>query len=218
MKRYLAGGLFGAAFVFLLGAAGDLDAVLKRVTALEDAKVTLLSKMSVLDTRVTALEKKVAATPAVATPAAGGDVKPADSATPADSSDAADPAQKLKDTIRALRTANFDEVENFPNLWLSPLESSGADDNKMGHKGQTSGKLHFIGSDDLSDYDLKFQINYYNQLNKNIGQSEFTVTGDVLKSGRYYTFRQTTPLGEQYVPGDTAKVVFETKIRASHPH
>jgi len=223
MKRYLVGGLFGAAFVFLLGAAGDLDSVTKRVAALEDAKNTLTSKLSVLDTRVTALEKKLAtaATPAgtgttpTGTPAAG-DAKTADPTTPADSADP-DPAQKLKDTIRALRTASFEEIENCPSLWVSPLQQSGSDD-KTSHKVQVSGKLHFIGNDDLTDFDLKFQVNYYNQLNKHIGQSELIVSGEVLKQGRYYTFRQTTPLSEEYVLGDTAKIVFVTKTKTTRPH
>jgi hypothetical protein len=221
MKRYVVGGLFGAAFVFLLGAAGDMDPVIKRVAALEDAKNVLQSKISVLDTRLTALEKKLAAgataTPAATgTPAAGADVKPADPATPADSTDS-DPAQKLKDTIRALRTANFEEIENCPNLWVSPLDSTAAGE-RTGHKVQASGKLHYIGADDLTDYDLKFQVNYYNQLHKLIGQSDLTVSGEVLKQGRYFTFRQTTPVSEEYVLGDTTKVVFVTKTKTSRSH
>jgi hypothetical protein len=203
MKRYLAGAAIGAALVLLLGVSGDDSDLAKQVATMQK-DFTL--RMAALESRVAALERKAAApasTPSSTTPT-----------TPAAAGPVEEPADDGVDLAQArtfLRTALYEEIDGLTDLWLSPLEHKPGGDPKRGQSVTAVGKLHFIGADDLKDFELRFQIIYRNKLGRHIGMSEFIVAGERLKDRRYYTFRQVTDLSEEYVYGATAKLVYLTK-------
>ncbi len=142
--------------------------------------------------------------------------------TPAESTDtlpAPDPLadylarQEGKKAVTGLLTANYKEVDGLPGLWLSPMEQN----ESAGRQVQAVGKLRYIGEEDLSDQDLTLQITYRNRAGRLVGLSEFQISGQALKPDRDYTFRQPTPLSEEYSVLQAVTVKFIKKAKAVAP-
>ena len=219
MRHYLVGAALGASLILLLGAAGDVES---RIAGLEQGKKDLATRLSALETRVSALEKQVKTTGGTGSATT---TTPPDATTPKAADDpTADPAveegQDLKQTIKNLTTAGYKEVENLTNLWRSPIElkpGTDPDPSKKNVRGVMGvGKLRYIGNEDYKDFDLKIRLLYTTKGGaKTLGISEFVVPGELLTPERYYTYRQFTALSEEYVASDEVKVIFLSKTKAS---